>query len=299
MSDPSPVQATNKRERGLLERISGFLFREPEDREQLSEILHQAHDKQLLDAEALAMILGVMSVSEKTAGDIMIPRTHMDLINVDDPLSKVVSFAVEKAHSRFPVYEASRDNVIGILLAKDLLQGHLNPEVHLRDLLRPAVFIPESKPLNVLLREFRLKRNHIALVVEEFGGISGLLTIEDVLEQIVGDIEDEYDLDDDGDNIVCFGGANPDLFRVKALTELEQFNSTFEANLADEHSETIGGLLSSHLGRVPRRGEVLVMGRFKFEVLRASARQVHLLKVQVSPASEGDAQQLAANADPS
>lgn len=287
MSESSPLQTPNKKERGLLERLSSLLLREPEDREQLLEVLQQAHERNLLDADALSMIEGVMQVSDLSAGDIMVPRAQMDAINAEDSIDQIVAFAVEKAHSRFPVYAGERDNVIGVLLAKDLLRIHANSEVNLRDMLRPAVFIPESKRLNVLLHDFRLNRNHIALVVDEYGGVAGLLTIEDVLEQIVGDIEDEYDFDEDADNIVSLAGEQLGLYRVKALTTIEQFNETFGTAYSDEHADTVGGLLNDHLARVPVRGEVVELPPYRFEVLRADARQVHLLRIQrIEPAPE-------------
>ncbi len=251
MSEPSPLQVPNKKERGLLERLSSLLLREPEDREQLLEVLQQAHERNLLDADALSMIEGVMQVSDLSAGDIMVPRAQMDAINAEDSIDQIVAFAVEKAHSRFPVYEGERDNVIGVLLAKDLLRIHADSDVNLRDMLRPAVFIPESKRLNVLLHDFRLNRNHIALVVDEYGGVAGLVTIEDVLEQIVGDIEDEYDSDEEADNIVSLGGDQLGLYRVKALTTIEQFNETFGTGFSNEHADTLGGLLTDHLARCP------------------------------------------------
>ncbi len=282
MSDSSHSQSLQKRQRGLLERLSGLLLREPEDREQLLEILQQAHERSLLDADALSMIEGVMQVSELCARDIMIPRAQMDMINIEESLQEIVAFAVEKSHSRFPVYENSRDNVIGVLLAKDLLSYQLNSESHfdLRTTLRPVVYIPESKRLNVLLRDFRSNRNHIALVVDEYGGVAGLLTIEDVLEQIVGDIEDEYDFDEESDNIMGLEGVEVGVYHVKALTELHYFNEAFGTALSDEQSNTIGGLLANHLGRVPRKGEVIEMPPMRFEVLRADARQIHMIKVQ-------------------
>lgn len=280
MSESSPLQAPGKKERGLLERLSSLLLREPEDREQLLEVLQQAHERNLLDADALSMIEGVMQVSDLAAGDIMVPRAQMDAINAEDSIDQIVAFAVEKAHSRFPVYEGERDNVIGVLLAKDLLRIHANSEVNLRDMLRPAVFIPESKRLNVLLHDFRLNRNHIALVVDEYGGVSGLVTIEDVLEQIVGDIEDEYDFDEEADNIISLGGDQVGLYRVKALTTIEQFNETFGTAYANEHADTLGGLLTDHLARLPVRGDRVDFPPFRFTVLRADARQVHLLRVE-------------------
>lgn len=258
-----------------------MLLREPEDREQLLEILHQAHERNLLDADAMSMIEGVMQVSEQAARDIMVPRSQMDMIDIQEPIEAIVQFAISTTHSRFPVYEGTRDNVIGILLAKDLLQFCGGESFDVRDSLRPAVFIPESKRLNVLLRDFRINRNHIAMVVDEYGGIAGLITIEDVLEQIVGDIEDEYDFDEESDNIIAINGAlDHQHYRVRALTEISQFNDVFGTRYSDDSSDTIGGLLADHLGRVPRRGETIVLSPMRFEVVRADARQVHVLKVE-------------------
>ena len=287
MSESSPSQAANKKERGLLERLSWLLLREPEDREQLFEMLEQAHERNLLDADALSMIEGVMQVSELSARDIMVPRAQMDAINAEDSIDQIVAFAVEKAHSRFPVYDGERDNVVGVLLAKDLLRIHADSQVNLRDMLRPAVFIPESKPLNVLLHDFRLNRNHIALVVDEYGGVAGLVTIEDVLEQIVGDIEDEFDLDDDADNIVSIDNVEAGSYRVKALTTIEQFNQAFGTEFSNELAATVAGLLADHLARVPGRGEVIELFPMRFEVLRADARLVQLLKVQRMDPADG------------
>lgn len=280
MSDPSYSQSPPKREKGLLERLSWLLLREPEDREQLQEILQQAHERNLLDADALSMIEGVMQVSELVAKDIMIPRVRMDMINVEDELQDVLTFAVERTHSRFPVYERNKDNVIGVLLAKDLLRMQQGLGGGLREMLRPAVYIPETKKLNFLLHDFRVNRNHIALVVDEHGGVSGLVTIEDVLEQIVGDIEDEYDFDTDADNIIGLQGSETGAYRVKASTELSQFDEVFGTTFSNDQAHTVAGLLSEHLGRIPRRGEVILMAPMKFEVLKANARQVLLLKVR-------------------
>jgi magnesium and cobalt transporter len=279
----------------LLERLSHFLMREPEDREQLLAILHQAHERSLLDADALSMIEGVMQVSELSARDIMVPRSQMDMVDIADSVENIVKFAIDTTHSRFPVYEGVRDNVIGILLAKDLLPNCVGQDVDIRDMLRPTVFIPESKPLNVLLRDFRLNRNHIAMVVDEYCSVAGLVTIEDVLEQIVGDIEDEYDFDEESDNIVAITGHGEEAhYRVRALTEIEYFNEVFATNFSDGQSDTVGGLLADHLGRVPKRGEVIVLPPIRFEVLRADARQVHVLKVERVVADE-QAEQAAAD----
>ncbi len=267
--------------RSLLERLSSLLLRKPEDRDQLVELLHGAHEKQLLDAEALSMIEGVMQVSEMQARDVMIPRSQMDMIDVEDAPDVFIPFVMETAHSRFPVYENGKDNVIGILLAKDLLGYYANAEAFdVRDMLRPAVFVPESKRLNILLREFKENRNHIAIVVDEYGGVAGLVTIEDVLEQIVGDIEDEYDFDETEDNIIPDKAGR---FRVKAVTEIEDFNEHFGASFSDEDFDTVGGLVTNQFGRVPKRGDAVSFNGFKFAVLRADSRMIHSLLVERLP----------------
>ena len=262
----------------LLERLSAFIMREPEDREQLIELLHTAHERNLLDADALSMIEGVLQVSELHARDIMIPRSQMDVIDINESPDKFVPLVIQTAHSRFPVTSGNKDDIIGILLAKDLLRYYAGEEeFNVREMLRPAVFIPESKPLNVLLKEFRKNRNHIAIVVDEYGGVAGLVTIEDVLEQIVGDIEDEYDFDEVEDNIIQDKTGQ---YRVKAMTEIEDFNDKFGTMFSDEEFDTIGGLVLKHFGRVPQRGEQVLMDGLTFTVLRADSRRVYLLEVE-------------------
>ena len=264
----------------FLERITAWLSREPDNREELLELLHAAYEKNLLDADALSMIEGVMQVSEMQAREIMIPRAQMDVVDIHSPPEKLLPFVIEAAHSRFPAVDGDRDSVVGILLAKDLLRLCNGEEVDLRDQLRPAVFIPESKRLNVLLKEFRASRNHIAIVVDEYGGVAGLVTIEDVLEQIVGDIEDEYDYDEAEDNVIAEeGGA----FRVKAQTEIGDFNLAMGASFADDEFDTVGGLVTHAFGRVPKRGEAVEIAGFRFQVLRAGSRRLHTLRVQRLP----------------
>jgi magnesium and cobalt transporter len=261
----------------LLERLSTLLLREPEDREQLITLLRSAHDHNLLDADGLAMIEGVMQVAEMQARDIMVPRAQMDVIDVNEPPDRFIPLVIETAHSRFPVIGEGKDDVIGILLAKDLLRYYAGEEeFNVREMLRPAVFIPESKPLNVLLKEFRKNRNHIAIVVDEYGGVAGLITIEDVLEQIVGDIEDEYDFDEAEDNIVQ---EKRGVYRIKALTEIADFNAAFGTTFSDEEFDTVGGLVLKRFGRVPKRGEQLLIEQWNFRVLRADSRRVYLLQV--------------------
>jgi len=261
-------------------------MREPEDREQLIELLHGAYENSLMDADALAMIEGVLQVSEMRVGEIMIPRAQMDVVDINDPPEVFIPRVIETAHSRFPVIDKDRDDVIGILLAKDLLRHYAESDNDIRGMLRPAVFIPESKRLNVLLKEFRSNRNHIAIVVDEYGGVAGIVTIEDVLEQIVGDIEDEYDFDETEDNIIR---ENEGVFRVKAGTEIEDFNQTLGAHFSDEEFDTVGGLVISRFGHLPKRGESVKFDGFLFSILRADSRRLHAVRVTRLPPEE-DAQ---------
>jgi magnesium and cobalt transporter len=261
----------------LLDRLTAWLAREPEDREDLAQLLRASYDRNLIDADALAMIEGVLQVSEMQARDIMVPRAQMDVIDVRESPDQFIPTVIQTGHSRFPVIGESKDNVIGILLAKDLLRHYAGEEeFNVRDMLRPAVFIPESKQLNVLLKEFRKNRNHMAVVADEYGGVAGLVTIEDVIEQIVGDIEDEYDYDDVEDNIVPEKGG---LYRVKALTEIADFNALFGTRFSDHDFNTIGGLVMSRFGHVPKRGEQVTVDNLTFRVLRADSRRLHLLQV--------------------
>ena len=261
-----------------LERIGALLMREPEDRDQLVELLRSAYDRNLLDSDALSMIEGVMQVAEMQARDIMIPRAQMDVIDIGEPPDKFIPLVIETNHSRFPVIEDNKDHVIGILLAKDLLRYYAGEEeFNVRQMLRPAVFIPESKRLNVLLKDFRANRNHMAIVVDEYGGVAGLVTIEDVLEQIVGDIEDEYDFDEASDNIILESSGR---YRVKALTQIADFNAAFGTEFPDEDFDTVGGLVIAHLGRLPKRGESIALESLRFQVLRADSRRVYTLIVE-------------------
>jgi magnesium and cobalt transporter len=261
----------------LLERLGALLMREPEDREQLIELLQRSYERNLLDADALAMIEGVMQVSEMQARNIMIPRPQMDVIDISDTPEKFIPWVIETGHSRFPVVGENKDDVIGILLAKDLLSYYAGEEFNVRDRLRPAVFIPESKRLNVLLKDFRSNHNHIAIVVDEYGGVAGLVTIEDVLEQIVGEIEDEFDFDETEANIILDRNGQ---FRVKAQTEIDDFNRTFGTDFSDEDFDTVGGLVLSHLGRLPKRGEQFRIGDLSIKVVRADSRRLHALLVE-------------------
>ena len=260
----------------FFERISSLLLREPEDREQLMQLLHSAHERNLLDADALSITEGALAASEVSVQDVMVPRAMMEFVDIDDPLDKIIAQVNRTAHSRFPVIAASRDNVVGILLAKDLLRVRHDRAFNLRDWLHPAIFIPESKRLNVLLREFRVSHNHMAIVVDEYAGVSGLITIEDVLEQIVGEIEDEYDFDESEGNI------RPDQFgrfRVKAQTSIEDFNEHFGSKFVTDEYNTVGGLILNHLGRVPGRKEEITLAGLNFMVLRADRRRLYTLLV--------------------
>jgi magnesium and cobalt transporter len=261
----------------LLERLSTILLREPEDRDQLVALLHSAYERNLLDADALSMMEGVMQVSERQVREIMIPRAQMDVIDISQAPEKFIPFVIETAHSRFPVVEGDKDNIIGILLAKDLLRYYAGEEFNVRDMLRPAVFVPEAKRLNVLLRDFRSNRNHIALVVDEYGGVSGMVTIEDVLEQIVGDIEDEYDFDEEEDNIIVDAVGH---YRVKADTEIADFNAALGTEFSDEECDTVGGLVLKTAGQLPKRGDHIHIGDLMFTVLRADSRRIYSVLVE-------------------
>jgi magnesium and cobalt transporter len=261
----------------LLERLSALIMREPGDREQLVELLRSAYSRNLLDADALSIIEGALTVSEMQVRDIMIPRAQVDFIDINDPVESFISQVMSTAHSRFPVIDQNRDDVIGVLLAKDLLRHYAGQEeFNVREMLRPAVFVPEAKRLNVLLREFRASRNHMAIVVDEYGGVGGLVTIEDVLEQIVGDIEDEYDFDEASDNILPEPGGR---YRVKALTQIADFNAAFASQFSDEIADTVGGMVIANLGRLPKRGETVSIEGLRFQVLRADSRRVYTLLV--------------------
>lgn len=270
--------ATESEKPSLLERLSHFLLREPEDREQLVELLHGAYENSLMDSDSLAMIEGVLQVSEMQVRDIMIPRSQMDVIDITDPPEKFIPHCIETAHSRFPVIEDNKNDVIGILLAKDLLRYYAGEDFDVRDMLRPAIFIPEAKRLNVLLKEFRSNRNHIAIVVDEYGGVAGMVTIEDVLEQIVGDIEDEYDYDEDEDNIIQHADGQ---YRVKALTEIADFNEIVGTDLSDDEFSTIGGLVVNKFGHLPKRNDEISFAGLHVKVLRADSRRLHSILVEV------------------
>jgi magnesium and cobalt transporter len=250
-------------------------------------LLRQAGERQLIDADALSMIEGVLQVSELAVRDIMVPRSLMDVIDINDPPETFLPKVVETAHSRFPVIDGDRDKVLGILHAKELIRLFTGERVGVRDLLRPAVFIPESKRLDTLLRDFRADRHHLAVVVDEYGGTAGLITIEDVLEQIVGDIEDEFDYDEASDHILKVeAGRHGPRYRVRAITDIEDFNACTGASLPSDEFDTVGGLITERFGRVPHRGETVELSGLRFVVLRVDARQIHLLLVETLPVSD-------------
>jgi magnesium and cobalt transporter len=265
----------------LLDRVMSIVRREPEDREGIKSFLEAAHERELLDAEAYTMIKGALAVSERSVADIMVPRSRMDLLDIAQPLQQILATIIETAHSRFPVYENDRDNIIGILLAKDLLRCMIEPGLDIRSLLRPAVFIPEAKRLNVLLHEFQQGSLHQAIVIDEHGGISGLVTMEDVLEQIVGDIEDEFDEDDE--ESIFPEGENQ--WRLMATTEISHFNEVFNATLPDDEYDSVGGWLGGQLGRIPKRGDNATHGDLRIEVIRADARRALWLRARRLPPS--------------
>ena len=261
---------------GWLRRLVGG--GEPRDRSELVEELREASARGLIDADALAMIEGVLGVADLQVRDIMVPRSQMVVLERDEPIERLLPAIVESGHSRFPVIGEDRDQVVGLLLAKDLLRyfGDVNRAAFdIRELLRPAVFVPESKRLNVLLKEFRVSRNHMAIVVDEYGGVSGLVTIEDVIEEIVGEIADEYDIEED--QTIRREGERQ--FAVHALARIEDFNEYFGTHFSDEEFDTIGGLVMHQFGRLPRRGETCTIDGLEFRVLRSDRRRIDLLRV--------------------
>lgn len=269
----------------LLERLFPNASNEPETKDQLVELLRAAKNRALFDTEALSMMEGVLQVSDLQVRDIMIPRAQMVVVGRDDTLDQILPVLVESAHSRFPVIGEDRAEVVGTLLAKDLLQyfGNSAKKFKLRNIIRSAVFVPESKRLDVLLREFRASRNHMAIVVDEYGAAAGVVTIEDVLEQIVGEIEDEYDFDE-GAFIMRRG---EDSFTAKAHTTLEDFNEYFNTGFDDDGFDTIGGLVLNALGHMPKRGEQVEVGGFRFEVIGADSRKIRLLNIYRLPDPAG------------
>ncbi len=267
--------------RSWLERLTHVLSGgEPRDKSELLGLLRDAQQRDLLEVDALMMIEGVMQVSEMQVRDIMIPRAQMAVLQQDATLDELLPVITESGHSRFPVIGQDIDEVVGLILAKDLLPyfiGDRRLQFNVRDVLRPAVFVPESKRLNILLKDFRANRNHMAIVVDEFGSAAGLVTIEDVVEQIVGEIEDEHDIDED----IFIKKQNDNCFIIKALTPIEEFNDYFKCDFSDEEFDTIGGLVMQAFSRMPERGEEITIGCYQIKVLSADSRRIHLLEVSL------------------
>lgn len=289
MSDPHPARASEKEDkRTFLQKIAEFIHPGPDSTAELIETLADAEDNQVIGAESRVMLEGVLRMADQTAGDVMVAAPRMDLINIDAPFDEMLHLVIDTAHSRFPVYEGDRENIIGILMAKDLLKLQRAPGLNIRALLRPAVFVPESKGLNDLLREFRGNRNHLAIVIDEFGRVAGLITIEDVLEQIVGEIEDEFDIaEDEGD---IFGLADR-TYRVSGDTSIERVSEAFGVKLSrtdgESQFDTIGGLIAHEMGHVPKRGEHYTLAGLNFVVLHTKGGAVRWFKV--SPVPDEDA----------
>ncbi|MDH5368458.1 MAG: CBS domain-containing protein [Gammaproteobacteria bacterium] len=275
---PSDSEKDTKIQRSWVERLGQALQGELKDREQLMAVLNEAHKNNVIDHEAFSMIDGALQVAEMQVRDIMLPRSQMIVLEMDLTEEELLDTVVVSAHSRFPVIGDSKDEVVGILLAKDLLPhfiGDSDKKLNVREILRPAVFIPESKRLNVLLKEFKSTRNHIAIVVDEYGGVAGMVTIEDVLEQIVGEIEDEHDFDED---TYIFEHAK-DRATVKAITPLEDFNKHFGTKFTDDEFDTIGGIVMHALGHVPKRGESVIIDNLEYKILRSTNRRISLLEI--------------------
>jgi magnesium and cobalt transporter len=277
----SPAAAADKR--SLFERIVEFIAHGPDSKDELIRTLADAENRELIEPESRLMLEGVLRMADMTAGDVMVAAPRMDLLDIDWPYERLLGVVIETAHSRFPVFEGQRDDVIGILMAKDLLKLQRAPELNLRTLLRPAVFVPESKRLNELLRDFRSNRNHLAIVIDEFGNTAGLITIEDVLEEIVGEIEDEFDEADAVSGIVTLADGT---HRVAGDTDIEDVNHAFGIALPHDEFDTIGGLVAHEFGRVPRRGERVDVGPLRFEVMLTRGGAVRWFRVQRRPDDE-------------
>jgi magnesium and cobalt transporter len=269
---------SSNEQRSWFNRLTQAFAHEPKNRRELLEVLREAHQNKLLDSEALAIVEGAIQGADLQVRDIMVPRSLMMSMKANQTPREFLPSIIEAAHSRYPVVGESIDDVVGILLAKDLLPLILSgeqPNFNIKDLLRPATFVPESKRLNVLLREFRANHNHMAVVIDEYGGVAGLVTIEDVLEQIVGDIEDEHDVEEDSYVKPLPSGD----FLIKALTPIDSFNEAFDTEFSDDEFDTVGGLVMSAFGHLPKRNEVTQIGEFRFRVLNADSRRIHLLRL--------------------
>ena len=281
MSDPYPSRLPDREDkRTFLQKLAEFIHPGPDSTAELIETLADAEENHIIGAESRAMLEGVIRMADMTAGDVMVPATQMDMVNISEPYDILMYGVIDTAHSRFPVFEGERENIIGILMAKDLLKLQRAPELNIRALLRPVVFVPESKGLNDLLREFQGNRNHLAIVIDEFGRVAGLITIEDVLEQIVGEIEDEFDIAEDEGDIFGLGDRT---YRVSGETPIDRVNDAFAVTLAssdpDDEFDTIGGLIAHEMGHVPKRGEHHTLAGLNFVVLHTKGGAVKWFKV--------------------
>jgi len=284
-AEPRPGPRTGKR--GFFERLVEFVSPGPDSKAELLETLAEAENRELIEPESRVMLEGVLRMADMTAGDVMVAAPRMDLLDIDAPYEELLHVVIGTAHSRFPVYEGGRDNIIGILMAKDLLKRQRSPELHLRTLIRPAVFVPESKRLNELLRDFRSNRNHLAIVIDEFGNTAGLITIEDVLEEIVGEIEDEFDEQEREGGIYTLADGS---HRVAGDVAIAAVNEAFATRLPEEEFDTIGGLIAHELGQVPRRGEAVELGGLRFTVMLTRGGAVRWFRVMRAPRAEQPAE---------
>ena len=288
MSDPHPARLPEKEDkRSFLQKVAEFIHPAPDSPDELIETLAEAEDNQVIGTESRVMLERVIRMADMSAGEVMVAAPRMDLLNIDAPFDEILHQVITTAHSRFPVYQGERENIIGILLAKDLLKLQRSPSLNIRALVRPAVFVPESKNLNDLLREFRANRNHLAIVIDEFGRVAGLVTIEDVLEEIVGEIEDEFDIPEDEGDIFALADNS---YRVAGDASIEHVSEEFETTLqhddADEHFDTIGGLIAHEMGHVPKRGEQIHLGGLEFTVLHTKGGAVRWFKVVRDPSPD-------------
>lgn len=281
MTDDAKDDENNNKRRSWLMRLTALIAREPQDREQLTEMLRDAEDRDVLSAEMLGMMERILQVGEMQVREIMIPKAQMVVLHKEDKLEAILPIVKESAHSRFPVFDRTGKDVVGILLAKDLLKYCFDQDTSkfkMTDIMRPAVFTPQSKRLDILLREFRVNRNHIAIVIDEYGHVAGLVTIEDVLEQIVGDIEDEYDIDEEEGQIKKLDDGS---YIVKASTEIDEFNEYFHSNFSDDDFDTIGGIVLKGFGHLPKRGESIKIQNIRFKILHSDNRRIYLLEVKL------------------
>ncbi len=284
MAEPSPSPGPQRSlrhedKRSFLQKLAEFIHPGPDSKDELIVALADAEDNEVINAESRVMLEGVIRMADMSAGDVMVAAPRMDVLDIDALYEDLLAQVIDTGHSRFPVYEGERENIVGILLAKDLLKLQRSPQLHLKALLRPVTFVPESKGLNDLLREFRGNRNHLAIVIDEFGRVAGLITIEDVLEEIVGEIEDEFDVVEDSGDIFALADGS---WRVGGDTDIERINEAFGVALQDDHFDTIGGLVAHTLGHVPKRGESLALEGLQFEVLHAKGGAVTWFKVRPS-----------------